>query len=437
MKRNPHWLTYGSVSFLFVFSFSSDQAFGQAGIYRFDDVRVVGNERMTSDEVLELCNEASLQSFDDAGLQRLVDCLGGSGKFKSVSLKTEGRDLVVQVSEAPSYTGFFDISASVDTERGASVRLELQDRDLFDRGLEGGFVLDLAQEEQSANASLADPDFLERGWRAGMSLGYNNVNYDDQSISYRRAVVSGFLGVPLDDRQELTFSLGFQSDEVYDVLPTASPILQRETGRRDAPFLALEYDAVFLPVGNPQTRLELKASQAFSGLGEDYFQSATRIRANVTAVAVPDRLNVSISVEGGHVESRGTAGPRVLDRFQLGGAALRGFAPRGVGPSDGGDHLGGESFAVASVETRSPLWSIGTTQIAGGMFAEAGSVWGLSDRVGFENPVDDAAKLRGSVGLSLTATIGRVPITMYYAKPVQSEASDKTQAFGLSMSSKF
>jgi outer membrane protein insertion porin family len=438
MFYKPKVLTLIGPSILCCAAAASGQAaFGQSGALRFDEVRVVGNERMSGQEVLDLCDAGNKNSFDDVALQELVACLGKSGRFKDVALRTEGRALLIEVSEAPNYTGFLDIGTSLDTERGASVRLEVQDNDLFDRGIEGGVILDAAPEEQSASATLSNPDFQGRGWRAGVTLSYNNVNYDDQSFSYRSAALFAFLGVHLNGRQDLTFRAGLQADEMYEVALTASPILQAEAGKRNSPFLAIDYDAVFLPSGLPQSRFELHASQIFSGVGKDHFFSSTQIRAGAATIVVPDRLNISVSVEGGHIESNGGEGPRLMDRFQLGGESLRGFAPRGIGPADGGDQLGGTSYAAMSLETRSPLWTVGATQIEGGFFADLGSIWGLDDRVGFVNPVNDALEVRSSAGVSLTANIGSVPVTMYYAEPLHNAPDDKLQSFGLSLTTKF
>lgn len=438
MRYKPNKLALiGPALFFCVGAIAIGPALGQAKEIRFEDVRVVGNQRMSGQEVLDLCDAGNKTAFDDVALQELVACLGKSGKFKNVALRTEGMDLLIEVGEKPNYTGFFDISASVDTERGASVLLEVQDRDLFDKGFEGDFILEAAREEQSAGATFSNPNFFNRNWRAGVALSYNNVDYDDQSFSYRRASLSAFLGVPLDSRQDLSFRAGLRADELYDVAITASPILQREAGKRSSPFVSVDYDATFLPSSLPQSRFEIQASQVFAGVGQDYFFSATRVRGSAATVAIPDRLNLSLRVEGGHIHSNPGKGLRVLDRFQLGGESLRGFAPRGIGPSDGGDRLGGTSYAAASLETRSPLWSIGTTQIEGGVFADVGSVWSLKDRAGFVDPVNDTLKVRGSVGMALTANISDVPITMYYAKPLQSAPGDKLQSFGLSLTSKF
>jgi outer membrane protein insertion porin family len=427
----------GAVVILCAVTMTGHLALAQTNSLRFDDIRVVGNERMSDSEVLELCDISASQSYDDAALQQLVNCLGQTGRFKEISLRTEGRDLLIDVNEAPRFIGFLDISVSADTERGLSAKLEIEDRDLFGSGLEGNLALEVAREEQSASATLSNADFMGRGWRGGLSLSYQNVNYDDQRFSYRRGSLSSFLTVPINEDQGITFRTGVQADELYNLALAASPILQREAGKRISPFVAMDYRGVFLPAAMPQSRFEMQASQVFFGIGQDHLFSSTRLRGQAAAVAIPDRLNVSLSLEGGHIANIGNAGPSVLDRFQLGGASLRGFAPRGIGPTDGNDRLGGTNYAVSSFETRSPLFALGQSQIAGGVFAEVGSVWGLNDRAGFIDPVDDSLNIRASAGVSLTTNIGNVPVSLYYAEPIRSAPRDRLQSFGLSLSSRF
>lgn len=409
----------------------------QTGPVRFNDIRVAGNERLTQAEVLDLCEITAERSYNSESLQAMVGCLGESGRFRDVGLSAEGGDLIITVDEAPNYTGFFDISVSADTDRGVSGRLEVQDRDLFDRGLIGGFEIEAAQEEQSARATLANPDLWGRGWTGGVTLSFQNVAYDDQNYSYRRGMLAGFLEMPLAEQQSLTFRVGLQGDEMFDIAATASPILQREEGERVSLFVSLGYDAVFLPESRPNTRFELQVSQAFVGLGEDYLFSTTLLRAQAATAVIPDRLNLSFGLEAGHIESLGEDGPQALDRFQLGGASFRGFAPRGVGPSDGGERLGGTSYAVASFDTNTPLAQFGQVQVEGGVFVDVGAVWGLADTAGFANPVDDGLQWRSTFGVSVTANIGSVPVTLYYAEPIRSAPGDNLQQFGLSLQTRF
>jgi outer membrane protein insertion porin family len=124
----------------------------------------------------------------------------------------------------------------------------------------------------------------------------------------------------------------------------------------------------------------------------------------------------------------------IEDRFQLGGPSLRGFAPHGVGPRENGFAVGGEHYFNVNASSDVHLGKLGEIGLRGGVFAEAGSVWGLSDA---PDRIDDAFGLRSSAGVSLIVEAGNVPIELYYAVPVSKQDQDKVQSFGFSIRSNF
>jgi outer membrane protein insertion porin family len=412
-------------------------AAAQSEALLFNDVRVVGNEYMTEEEVLDLCAITEERYYNDESLQVVLECLGESGRFREISLGTDARDLIITVDESPNYTGFLDISVSADTDRGISGRLEVQDRDLFGRGLLGVFDIEAAQEEQSARVMFANPDLWGWGFSGGMTLNFQNVDYDDQDYSYSRAVLAGFVEMPLAAQQALTLSVGLQRDEMFNIGATTTPILKREQGERLSPFLSFEYGAAFAPRVVPNTRIELQARQAFFGVGEDHLFSNTRLRIHAATEAIPDRLNLSFRLEAGHIEVLAYEGPLAMDRFQLGGTDLRGFSPRGIGPIDGGERLGGTSLAAFRFDADTRLAQFGHFEVEGGVFVDIGAVWGLEDTAGFTNPVDSSLQWRSAAGVSVTANIGPVPVTIYYAEPIRSVPGDSIQQFGLAMQTRF
>jgi outer membrane protein insertion porin family len=102
--------------------------------------------------------------------------------------------------------------------------------------------------------------------------------------------------------------------------------------------------------------------------------------ANVNLPLGASGIAVALSLRSGIV--RPTASDpevRICDRFHVGGAnSLRGFQPRGVGPRDGEDALGGETFYVATamLSAPSPETSL-LSQLFGArfhVFATAGDV---------------------------------------------------------------
>lgn len=413
-------------------------AWGQSGSgVQFSSIEVAGNTRLSDAEVRGLCGIDAARTYGRADLQQALQCLGASGEFTDVNFSTEGRALIVNVREAPRYTGLLDVSVSADTDRGVSGRLYIEDRDLWDRGVRGSGELELSREEKTLGLSLVDPNLFGLGYRGGIALSYGQFEYDDATYQHDRLTVAPFLSIPLSETQSVTISAGVQRDEMYDIDPATSPILLGEGGERTSPFVRATYTGMFEPNLSWPTRVSLTASQTFLGLGEEHLSSITRGRVQAVGFVIPDRLGFALSLEAGHIESMDDDPTRASDRFFLGGSALRGFASRGIGPFDGGQFLGGNSYAALQMETNSPITELAGAEISGGAFVDIGAVWGLDNTAGFMDPVDDDARLRASVGLSMTVQVGEVPLNLYYAHPVEYEDQDNKQEFGISISTQF
>ncbi|TAG31552.1 MAG: hypothetical protein EAZ40_00425 [Rhodobacterales bacterium] len=403
----------------------------------FDEITVRGNARLSETEVKALCGLDASRTYRSADLDAVVKCLSDSSEFKAVGLETEGRTLIVNVTEAPKYTGLLDVSVTASTDRGLSGRVFIEDRDFLARGLRASGEVELSSEEKTLTLGLAGPDLFGFGYESGVTLAFGRFTYDSAAYKFDRLTVAPFVRVTLSEGQDLTFRAGYQADEMYDVDPNASPILLLENGTRSSPFVSLQYAGEFTPRFALPTRLSVDASQAFTGLGGDHLSSVTHARLKMVTEMLPKRLDVAMEIEGGHIESLGTGSTRVVDRFFLGGSSLRGFGARGIGPVDGGQFLGGNSYAVLRLETNSPVATVAGAAVSGGVFSDLGVVWGLDNAAGFIDPVDDDAKLRASVGLSVTVQIGDVPLNVFYAQPVEHQPGDQIQKFGFAVSTKF
>lgn len=408
-----------------------------SGGFTFDGIDVRGNTRLSDTEVLTSCGLDPSRTYQSADLNAAVQCLGESGAYQAVSLDTEGRTLIVNVQEAPQYTGLLDVSVTAEVERGLSARLYVEDRDLFDRGLRGTAEVEAAREEKTLALGLVNPDILGSGYEGGVALSYGQYTYDEAAYAFERLSFAPFLRVPLTKGQSITLSAGVQLDEIDDIDPATSPVLINEGGQRTSPFARIRYAGLFEPDVALPTRIGVDASQTFLGLGQDHLASITTARVRSVSELVPDRLSFALEASGGHIESLADDPSLVVDRFFLGGSGFRGFSQRGIGPVDGGQFLGGNSSFLVVAETNSPIGTLAGVDFSGGIFGNLGAVWNLDNTAGFTDPVDDEAKLRSAVGLSMTLQIGEVPLNLYYAHPVEKEDQDQTQDFGLEISTRF
>ena len=191
---------------------------------------------------------------------------------------------------------------------------------------------------------------------------------------------------------------------------------------------------------NPNSRLLLRFSQDFAGLGG----SVKYLKTEALAVAETKVLNEEVTLraifEGGAIVTSGGYTSRVTDRY-FGGSKIRGFEANGLGPRDLGglapnqDALGGNMFAVARFEADFPLGLPEEYGIRGGAFLDVGSIWGLdNDRGGI---IDDSAKLRSTIGLSVLWDTPIGPLRFNFSKAIKKEAYDREQSFDLTISTKF
>ncbi|MGA1685453.1 MAG: BamA/TamA family outer membrane protein, partial [Gemmobacter sp.] len=76
--------------------------------------------------------------------------------------------------------------------------------------------------------------------------------------------------------------------------------------------------------------------------------------------------------------------------------------------------------------------------ISGGVFLDVGSVWSLDDRRAFDSTtVDDSARLRSAVGVSVLWDTPIGPLRFNFATPVEKQSYDRTQGFDLTIATRF
>lgn len=415
----------------------SAQAQDHTSGLRFSQIDVRGNTYRSDGEILALCNLAAEHRYTSDDLYEALDCLGQSGQFDAVSLDTEGSALIVNVTEVPRYTGLLDIGISADSDRGLSGNLYVEKQELFSEQLSGSLSVEVSGSDQYLGAFLVDEDVFGMGIPGGLNLEYSAQDYPESAYDTSRLEFGSFLEFRHGEAAQTRLRGGLQAIEIDDINAAAGPYMSGEEGRLNRLFASLEYEQEkdFTLGNNLNASFRFSASQQiYRNLNTDGGGGKSEISAAVRARTNNERFSFGASFSGGHVAASGDSRTSIADRFQLGGNSLRGFSERSVGPKENGYNLGGNSFAVMRLEGDMRLATFDNIELRGGLFAEAGSAWGLDAA---SSGLDDSAHLRSSVGVSFEVEVGDTPVSLYYAVPVDQVAGDDEQRFGFSLSRRF
>jgi outer membrane protein insertion porin family len=181
--------------------------------------------------------------------------------------------------------------------------------------------------------------------------------------------------------------------------------------------------------------------------------------------AFAEGWTMTVSGELGAIH--GIDGDNVLvqNRFFTGGNNLRGFAPSGIGPRDGGcgiaaagvacttpvdmpvdrpppappesgDSLGGKYFYTGTIEVGFPLGLPESLGVEGKIFTDFGSLWGIDNSFSDED-VLDSSSIRASVGFGLQIVTPFGPVRIDVAQAVLKENFDETQLVHFSFGTTF
>jgi outer membrane protein insertion porin family len=179
-----------------------------------------------------------------------------------------------------------------------------------------------------------------------------------------------------------------------------------------------------------------------------------------------DDLVGFLRLQAGQVSGFGPRPLPIVDNFNLGPTLVRGFAPGGLGPRDISDPnnieangLGGTTYFGGTAEVQFPLFGLPRELgLKGALFADAGTLYGFSDRTDFSSLVgytycptngatpvtqpsclilDDERKIRASLGASLLWASPLGPIRFDFAIPVLKGKYDQTQFFNFTGGASF
>jgi outer membrane protein insertion porin family len=408
-------------------------------------IDIEGNQTTLDRVVRRQFDTVEGDPFNPREIRNAAERIRALGFFGTVDVQTrEGSasdQVVVDVEVDEQPTGNLTFGGSFSDESGFALAVGFSERNFLGRGQLLSVDIVSGGEDRRAVLSFREPAFLGRDLTFGLDVNFAVTDFDDASYETETLSFSPSIAFPVADNARLRLFYEIGREEIFNVSPDASPILDAEAGSQIKSSIGYTYTLDRIRGGlNPGRGIRLTFSQELAGLGGD----TEFLRSTATLVAQRDVFNEEVTLrailEGGNIRALGGGTTRVIDRFSLSARQLRGFSSRGVGPRDTGaadaDVLGGNNYFALRLEADFPLGLPEEYGISGGVFFDAGSLWSLDNTAGLAL-VDDDFELRTAIGFSIFWTTPIGPLRLNFARPLESNPLDDENTFDITLSTRF
>ncbi|WP_428063509.1 outer membrane protein assembly factor BamA [Brevundimonas sp.] len=421
-----------------------------------DRINVVGNTRTIDPVIRRELMLTEGDAFNRALMERSRNNLRALGFFKDVKVEeTRGsapdRSVInVNVQEQP--TGELSVGAGFSSVDSFTVNLGISERNFRGRGQNVVARLEWGSLRQQVDFRFTEPKFLGRDLRAGFDLFHSRYDLSQYSSYDYRSTGAGLrLSYPLNGNMLLSTRYFLKSDEIIVPSGYCSGVGQGSSALCDqvGSFInssvgyTLQMNYTNDPV-RPTRGWAGSLRQDLAGLGGDVNYVKTEADASWYYGFTPAWV-VSVQGSTGYVSGWNGDPIRINDRFFKGGNSFRGFETAGMGPRDLNttDALGGNFYAIGTVELTVPNYLPEQYGIKTSLFADVGTLGVLDDRyklttTGTVNPnIADELSLRASAGVSIHWKSPMGPIRFDISKVLSKEDYDKTESFRFSTSTQF
>lgn len=405
-------------------------------------INIDGNVRTMDKVVRRQLELVEGDPFNRSLLAKSEQEIKDLGYFNKVEVKTlpgsTPDKTVVDVTVEEKSTGEVSVGAGFSTSDGPLADFHIREKNLLGKGQDLAFATTIAGSRTEFDISFTEPYFLDRDLSAGIDLFHSTKDQQDESSFDQKRTGAGLrMGYPLSENLRQTLKYRIENNEITNVDSAASRYVRDQAGTRVTSSVSqrLDYsdlDSRLFPTDGYTAWLDTE----FAGLGGD----AEYIMGKLGAAyyyPVADGWVISSLAETGIVASYGDTDVKINERFFLGGTNLRGFEKAGVGPRDTAtdDSLGGNQFYRGTVELRMPVGLPEDMGVAGHVFTDVGSLWGIDDTATATLVDESSLRMSAGVGLSWRSPMG--PIRIDLSKPILKEEYDVDQVFRFSFGTQF
>jgi outer membrane protein insertion porin family len=424
-----------------------------------DRINVIGNTRTLDNVVRREMMLTEGDAFNRTLLERSRNNLRALGFFKDVTVEeargSAGDRSVVNVTVTEQPTGELSVGAGFSSVDSFVVNLGITERNFRGRGQNVVARVEWGSLRQQIDFRFTEPKFLGRDLRAGFDAFHSRYDLSEYSSYDYRSTGGGLrISYPLNGYTLLSTRYFLKSDEI--IVPQGycagvgggANALCDQVGSflNSSAGYTLLVDRRNDPV-RPTRGWTGTLRQDFAGVGGDV--NYIKTEADVSAYwGFTPAWVVTATASTGYIGGWGGDPIRINDRFFKGGNSFRGFETAGIGPRDltfgtNNDALGGNFYAIGTLELTVPNGLPEEYGIRTSLFADVGTLGVLDDRytitsAGTPNPnIVDELALRATAGLSIHWRSPMGPIRFDLSQILKQEEYDKTETFRFSTSTQF
>ncbi len=409
-------------------------------------IDIEGNTTTLDQVIRRQFRTAEGDPFNPREIRQAAERIRALGYFEEANVEAApgaaADQVVVNVDVEEKPTGSLSIGGSYSVGSGAGLTFGFSEDNFLGRGQKVGIDITTGADTVDSSLTFVEPALLGRDLKLKFGAFYKTSNYADAFYDTKQIAISPALEFPISEFGRLELRYRVFNDAVKNVDPDSSTVLQDEEAVGSPIGSSIGYSYSYdNKIGglNPNSRVLLRFSQDFAGVGGDVNYLKSEALGVLETKILNEEVTLRAVFEGGAVVTTGGYTSRVTDRY-FGNSKIRGFEANGIGPRDltgpaNEDALGGNMFAVARFEADFPLGLPEEYGIKGGAFLDVGSIWGLDDTLG--GTIDDSAKLRSAIGLSVLWDTPLGPLRFNFSKALRKETYDKEQSFDLTISTKF
>jgi outer membrane protein insertion porin family len=438
-------------------------------------IDVVGNTRTMDHVIRREMQVVEGDAFNRVALDRSRIGIRSLGFFEEVEITelpgSADDRAIVQVNVTEQATGELSFGAGFSSVDAFLLDLSITERNLRGRGQFLRFRISWSARRQIVDIRFTEPRFLGRNIAAGFDL-FSTLQDFVSEANFETKSTGGTIqfGFPVTQQASLGLRYTIRQDEVTAFAGATSAILLQDDD--DGSYLtsvagfSLDWDRRDDPT-DPSRGFVARFDQDFAGIGGDVKFLQTEVDGAVYRPVLNPNLVASLQGSAGYIDAWGGDDVRINDRFFRGGATFRGFETAGLGPrvvqvdpESGqlfrGDAIGGQFFAIGTVDLSFPLGLPEEYGVKAALFSDFGYlgvldqatkdeiVAGWQPNVNPQAPLGcptcqlrDDLTLRASAGVSIHWRSPFGPIRFDFSEILAQEEYDKTESFRFSTSTSF